>query len=146
MLAEGETLLSDGSSEVRTRCGNRISDVPQLPVEARGPTPEVLDSSVEELPDAPVQAGLTLSAFGIDAIGDMLSLAGHASRSPTPVNGTSLWQASSAPPSHDDKRELLAMAESLGASPVPVIGGGSAGSGSTGSPSATRCDHGKANG
>jgi len=45
-LAEGETLLSDGKNEIRGRCGNRISDVPQLPVEARGPSEEELDSSV----------------------------------------------------------------------------------------------------
>jgi hypothetical protein len=48
MLAEGETLLSDGQSEIRTRCGNRISDVAQLPVEADAPTEEELDGSVEE--------------------------------------------------------------------------------------------------
>lgn len=47
-LAKGETLLSDGQNEIRTRCGNRISDVPQLPVEAKGPSEEELDSSVEE--------------------------------------------------------------------------------------------------
>jgi hypothetical protein len=47
-LAQGETLLSDGRSEIRTRCGNRISDVPQLPVEAKGPSEEELDSSVEQ--------------------------------------------------------------------------------------------------
>jgi hypothetical protein len=136
MLAEGETLLSDGSSEVRTRCGNRISDVPQLPVETRGPTPEELDTAVEELRDAPVRAGQTLAESGMDAIGDMPTLAGHASRLPTPVNGTGLWQASGAPPSNG-KLELLAMAESLAASPVTVVGRSSVGSGSTGSPSAT---------
>jgi hypothetical protein len=48
MLAEGESLLSDGQSEIRTRCGNRISDVAQLPVEAGGPTEEELDGSTEE--------------------------------------------------------------------------------------------------
>jgi hypothetical protein len=47
-LAKGETLLSDGQNEIRTRCGNRISDVPQLPVEAKGPSEEELDSSVEQ--------------------------------------------------------------------------------------------------
>jgi hypothetical protein len=47
-LAKGETLLSDGQNEIRTRCGNRISDVPQLPVEASGPSEEELDSSVEQ--------------------------------------------------------------------------------------------------
>ena len=46
-LARGETLLSDGQNEIRTRCGNRISDVPQLPVEAKGPSAEELDSSVD---------------------------------------------------------------------------------------------------
>jgi hypothetical protein len=50
-LAEGETLLSDGQNEIRTRCGNRISDVPQLPVEARGPGEEELDASVEQAQD-----------------------------------------------------------------------------------------------
>jgi hypothetical protein len=48
-LAEGETLLSDGRNEIRTRCGNRISDVPQLPVEAHGPSEEELDASVEQV-------------------------------------------------------------------------------------------------
>jgi hypothetical protein len=47
-LAEGETLLSDGEHDIRTRCGNRISDVPQLPVEANGPSEEELDASVEQ--------------------------------------------------------------------------------------------------
>jgi hypothetical protein len=48
MLAEGETLLSDGRSELRARCANRISDTPQLPVEAHAPSSEELDSSVVE--------------------------------------------------------------------------------------------------
>lgn len=37
MLAAGETLLSDGQHDIRARCGNRIADTPQLPVEAGGP-------------------------------------------------------------------------------------------------------------
>ncbi|NNG21413.1 VPLPA-CTERM sorting domain-containing protein [Telluria aromaticivorans] len=48
MLAEGETLLSDGSNEMRARCANRISDVAQFPVEAQEPSAEVLDSVVDE--------------------------------------------------------------------------------------------------
>jgi hypothetical protein len=55
MLAEGETLLTDGSNEMRARCANRISDTPQLPVEAKGPTEEELDSSVMEQVSAEVQ-------------------------------------------------------------------------------------------
>jgi hypothetical protein len=45
-LAAGETLLSDGRSTIRTRCGNRISDTPQLPVEPNGPGEEELDTVV----------------------------------------------------------------------------------------------------
>lgn len=44
MLAQGETLLSDGSNEMRARCANRISDTPQFPVEAHGPSEEELDT------------------------------------------------------------------------------------------------------
>lgn len=47
MLAEGETLLSDGVNEIRTRCGNRISDVPQQPVARAEPSQEVLDTSID---------------------------------------------------------------------------------------------------
>ena len=47
MLAQGETLLSDGSNEIRGRCGNRISDVPRLPVEANGPTMAMLDAAMD---------------------------------------------------------------------------------------------------
>jgi hypothetical protein len=47
MLAEGETLLSDGRNEMRARCANRISDVPQYPVEAHQPDMEELDNPVE---------------------------------------------------------------------------------------------------
>ena len=54
-LAEGETLLSDGQNEIRTRCGNRISDVPQLPVEANGPSEEELDASVEQEDEGSVE-------------------------------------------------------------------------------------------
>jgi len=48
MLAAGETLLSDGQHDIRARCGNRIADTPQLPVEARGPSEEELDTPVEQ--------------------------------------------------------------------------------------------------
>jgi len=48
MLAEGEAVLSDGRSDLRARCGNRISDTPQLPVEVRGPSEQELDTPVEQ--------------------------------------------------------------------------------------------------
>ncbi|MEO7495194.1 MAG: PEP-CTERM sorting domain-containing protein [Massilia sp.] len=59
-LPQGETLLSDGVNEVRTRCGNRVSDVPQLPVAADEPSLEVLDSSVVS------DGGLQLTAAEVD--------------------------------------------------------------------------------
>ena len=56
MLAEGETLVSDGNIEARARCANQISDTPRLPVEAHGPSAEELDSSVVE--NDPAAGGL----------------------------------------------------------------------------------------
>ncbi|MEG0041814.1 MAG: hypothetical protein RR763_09055, partial [Massilia sp.] len=46
MLEKGETLLTDGEHEIRARCANRISDVPQYPVEPHGPTEAELDTVV----------------------------------------------------------------------------------------------------
>jgi hypothetical protein len=65
-LAKGETLLSDGQNEIRTRCGNRISDVPQLPVEARGPSEEELDSSVEVAEDGAGEGTVAQVGFAVD--------------------------------------------------------------------------------
>lgn len=42
-LKTGETLLTDGKSYVRTRCGNRIADMPQSKVSDREPAPEEFD-------------------------------------------------------------------------------------------------------
>lgn len=47
MLAPGETLLSDGRNETRARCANRISDIPQYPVEDHLPTMAELDQPLE---------------------------------------------------------------------------------------------------
>ncbi|EEF22102.1 conserved hypothetical protein, partial [Ricinus communis] len=66
-LAEGESLLSDGQNEIRTRCGNRISDVPQLPVEAKGPSEEELDASVEVAEDDAGEGTVANVGFGVDA-------------------------------------------------------------------------------
>ena len=42
-LAVGEGLLTDGTNEIRVRCGNRISDIPQAPVSDQEPVLEGLD-------------------------------------------------------------------------------------------------------
>lgn len=48
MLQVGETLLTDGSNEMRARCANRISDLPHAPVEATPPAPGALDALEED--------------------------------------------------------------------------------------------------
>jgi len=55
MLAEGEAVLSDGEHDIRARCGNRIADTPQLPVEVKGPSEEELDTAVEQAADGDVR-------------------------------------------------------------------------------------------
>ncbi|MDZ4287517.1 MAG: PEP-CTERM sorting domain-containing protein [Prosthecobacter sp.] len=47
MLAAGETLFSDGQNEMRGRCANRISDLPQLPTETDGPGEDELNTAFE---------------------------------------------------------------------------------------------------
>jgi hypothetical protein len=51
-LAEGESILSDGQNDIRARCGNRISDTPQLPVEVKGPDEKELDTFTEPVAQA----------------------------------------------------------------------------------------------
>jgi hypothetical protein len=65
MLAEGEGVLSDGRNEIRARCGNRISDTPQLPVEANGLDERELDIPVGQVEDGG-DGALRTVAFGID--------------------------------------------------------------------------------
>lgn len=43
-LTPGETLLTDGTSEIRARCGNRVSDHARQPVAADEPAVVVLDA------------------------------------------------------------------------------------------------------
>lgn len=55
-LKTGETLLTDGQSFVRTRCGNRIADTPQPKVSDREPPPEVFDTVIPQPPAASPKA------------------------------------------------------------------------------------------
>jgi hypothetical protein len=43
LLRRGETLITDGANEARTRCGNRISDTLQAPVSSNQPVLEALE-------------------------------------------------------------------------------------------------------
>src|SRR5688572_6473127 len=49
-LSEGETILTDGTNEVRARCGNCISETPRLPVAAVEPDSVELDQLVDSDP------------------------------------------------------------------------------------------------
>jgi hypothetical protein len=42
-LPAGETVVTDGEHMARTRCGNRISEAPVLPVLSNEPTPEAME-------------------------------------------------------------------------------------------------------
>jgi hypothetical protein len=64
-LAEGESVLSDGQNELRARCGNRISDTPQLPVEVKGPDEHELDIPLEQV-RADEDGTLREVAFALD--------------------------------------------------------------------------------
>jgi hypothetical protein len=65
-LHAGETLLSDGEHLARTRCGNRLSEVPASPTASSEPSDNTFSTPVvplhpeltsEPLPDAPVWPG-----------------------------------------------------------------------------------------
>lgn len=53
MLLKGETLLTDGQHLARTRCGNRLSETPEVPTSLREP-----DRSALETPAAPELTGI----------------------------------------------------------------------------------------
>jgi len=61
MLAQGETLLTDGTSDIRGRCGNRISDKPMLPVAMNEPTEAEFDRSMNA-----DEGGLQNASFELD--------------------------------------------------------------------------------
>jgi hypothetical protein len=62
MLAQGETLLTDGTSDIRGRCGNRISDTPMLPVAMNEPSEAEFDRSMN-VDDG---GGLQNASFALD--------------------------------------------------------------------------------
>jgi PEP-CTERM motif len=77
-LPAGEAVLTDGVHEARTRCGNRISEVPQFPVARVEPSRTALDTPVapdlgavaEEIPILPFSAVQPAQEFaGTDPVG-----------------------------------------------------------------------------
>ncbi len=78
-LRKGETILTDGVSSARTRCGNRISDTPQLPVNGlHEPPADVLNS---EAPDTPQATGDWSQAVPEESASRAEKLAGIATSS-----------------------------------------------------------------
>jgi hypothetical protein len=70
-LHEGETLLTDGSSYARARCGNRISLVPQEPVAQAEPLPDALDlpEETEAIPEPLLEAAVEFETRRAPVIG-----------------------------------------------------------------------------
>jgi hypothetical protein len=87
-LAEGETLLSDGQNEIRGRCGNRISDTPRQPVEAKGPSEEELDAAVEVAQDGDGSVDQVALPAEENPAGGSYQLKTFATGSPAPTGGT----------------------------------------------------------
>lgn len=50
-LPKGETVITDGTHEARTRCGNRISDQPAAPVSNKEPSAEMLGRTPDIAPE-----------------------------------------------------------------------------------------------
>jgi hypothetical protein len=62
-LPPGETLLTDGQNYARARCGNRISQTPQTPVNDTEPAPETLDT-----PHPPANTIVDLNTWSEDRL------------------------------------------------------------------------------
>jgi hypothetical protein len=62
-LHEGERLLTDGSREIRARCGNRISDTPQAPTAADEPDEAEFDRATAPTATGPL-ALMTIPVVG----------------------------------------------------------------------------------
>jgi hypothetical protein len=87
-LAEGETLLSDGQNEIRGRCGNRISDTPRQPVEAKGPSEEELDAAVDVAQDGDGSVDQVALPAEENPAGGSYQLKTFATGNPAPTGGT----------------------------------------------------------
>jgi hypothetical protein len=128
ILPAGETLLSDGVNEARTRCANRISDVFQLPVAGDEPSLELLNASAD-LPDEGLESTSASNAVGLDgattaAINISTDSAGRHSNNLT-AGGASLS------PLANDLEVPRNAAESASSDPLPGDAGQPEGSGTS---------------
>lgn len=73
VIPGGETLLSDGEHLARTRCGNRLSETPQVPISSKQPSAAVLNGSplVETRPaEVLPESALAHAPVGLPEIAD----------------------------------------------------------------------------
>jgi hypothetical protein len=96
MLREGETLLSDGKNEMRTRCANRVSDVAQFPVEAHEPSAELLDTAYEGDEGSLQNASAAMDDEGdLPALGQQLQLPALTNASASELASTTIDRTAS---------------------------------------------------
>ncbi|NIA54570.1 PEP-CTERM sorting domain-containing protein [Massilia sp. TW-1] len=155
-LAQGETVLSDGQNEIRTRCGNRISDVPRLPVEVKGPSEEELDSSVEQAEEGDGDGSVAQVGFAVDGnpVGQRFHLQTFATSGTVPNNGTPLAHRIAGVPAYYNNnpvgawdRGTLPQVLATGTSPADTGTGGNNGTGTgTGGGTGTGTDNGTGTG
>jgi hypothetical protein len=62
-LQQGELLISDGQHTARTRCGNRVSEIPMAPVSPSEPTAEKLNIPLEPFDPSPLWASNSPAPF-----------------------------------------------------------------------------------
>ncbi len=73
-IPAGELILTSGSDSVRSRCGNRISDTPQLPV-AKFEEPPL--GELDEVVPPELPGRLTLAGLPTSALPAVSAMAGH---------------------------------------------------------------------
>ena len=104
-LSEGETILTDGTNEIRARCGNCISETPQWPVAEVEPASAEFDQFVDS-------DNRSLSAAIRSALDSQWFGSGQGSGGPAAAGG---GLATGASPSGSDPAGLMASASPGGA-------------------------------
>jgi hypothetical protein len=99
-LRPGETLITDGIHEARTRCGNRISATPQSPVSSQEPAIGAFDAAASsDALDLPIGPDSVSRKFpSLDSIPGGMLFAERQSDSPGLPGLPPQWQGPGSPP------------------------------------------------
>jgi len=137
-LRRGEVVLTNGTDEVRGRCGNRISMEPLLPVSDEEPGPLELDALVDQEPGLPpMMATSRLANLTMETPAMLMGLGGGSPNPQTPFGGPfaggpggaglPLWMPSGGAPSAASNQPLEDSLQSVlppaGGAPFPPGGG-----------------------